>query len=64
MTMSRGFPRLYVAASLKPELATYRVEDMTRFPRLYVAASLKQLRQPDLRLSEQKVFRGFMSRPH
>ena len=37
----RGFPRLYVAASLKQLALVALAARLRRFPRLYVAASLK-----------------------
>ena len=40
---SRGFPRLYAAASLKPGPLLGRARHRLRFPRLYAAASLKPL---------------------
>ena len=40
-TAGRRFPRLYAAASLKPQLDRKLAEPRLRFPRLYAAASLK-----------------------
>ena len=61
----RRFPRLYVAASLKLDHPCNRHRDhRRRFPRLYVAASLKLGRVREELDKEERVFRGFMSRPH
>ena len=59
-----GFPRLYVAASLKHGIVVDLVGRQPGFPRLYVAASLKP--DPHRQAGElaERVFRGFMSRPH
>ena len=59
------FPRLYAAASLKRHrfASTTRVS-RTRFPRLYAAASLKPPVAGTGHNRPQRVFRGFMPRPH
>ena len=52
-----GFPRLYAAASLKPELRRGHERDLLDgFPRLYAAASLKLGRYADGR---PRAGRGF-----
>ena len=58
------FPRLYVAASLKPRRLARPVGGPHRFPRLYVAASLKLAHRELVERADLPVFRGFMSRPH
>ena len=42
-----GIPRLYAAASLKPERRLVDDHDVARIPRLYAAASLKRMAGPD-----------------
>ena len=59
-----GFPRLYAAASLKPDGQAAVEAGDRRFPRLYAAASLKHLNKPQELLHAAIVFRGFMPRPH
>ena len=59
-----GFPRLYAAASLKPEASGRKSALMLSFPRLYAAASLKRLHRSAPVFAGQSVFRGFMPRPH
>ena len=59
-----GFPRLYAAASLKRERDALDGVDAVRFPRLYAAASLKRYARPGFRFEAERVFRGFMPRPH
>ena len=53
---SRGFPRLYAAASLKR--SHHRADEpyLSRFPRLYAAASLKQGRRVQQRLGRAVRF--------
>ena len=64
MRVSAGFPRLYVAASLKRYYGRGSDGDWGSFPRLYVAASLKRVARQVAGYLGRAVFRGFMSRPH
>ena len=58
------FPRLYAAASLKPRGGHLERPRPRGFPRLYAAASLKPGEGRPVRPGGERVFRGFMPRPH
>ena len=64
LVVTRSFPRLYAAASLKPPLNRLLDTSYGRFPRLYAAASLKQYVMSVLVRTHIIVFRGSMPRPH
>ena len=57
-------PRLYAAASLKPDSPSPITTHCKSYSRLYAAASLKLAPRTEYRVDRVDVFRGSMPRPH